>query len=771
MSVGMALVDRREGDEAVGELALLLRLAQAVNRASVLEQVYPPALEAVMSGLGVNRASILLMDDAGSMRFRAWRGLSDTYRQAVDGHSPWKPGDHSPAPILVEDVEQDPAMAPYRPVFRAEGIRALAFIPLVETDVLLGKFMVYADGPRRFTEDEVRLAQAIASQVAQGVARAQLYERERRLRARAEQSAERTQRLARVTAELSNALREDEVAEVVIREGVRELGASTAGLWRVDSDRRQLVMLRTHNYPQGSMEQVRRVPLDADLPVAESVRTGAPVWLQTWDAYRARFTGPEAQVQRQTQGEVAIACLPLVVEGRALGGLAFTFSDARPFHEEERAFIQVVCHHCALAMERARLYVAGEVARERASFLAEAGAMLSSSLDYQQTLKRVARLAVPGIADWVAVEVSADGDRPAESLVEHADSRKVELGLEYRRKYPPDPQSPVGVPAVIRTGQSELHAEISEADLERAARDPEHLRLMRQLDIRSAMVVPIQVRGRVFGAITFVSSQPGRYTAQDVEMAEQLGRRAGVAIENAALYQEAVKAVGLRDDFLSIAGHELKTPLTALMFQAQSLQRLSGSPEKVRERAEKVLQNGQRLAKLIEELLDVSRITSGRFKLEMEEVQLASMVREVAARLSDDAARAGVEIRLSLDDSVRGTWDRARLEQVATNLLGNSIKYGAGKPVEVKLEAGPPGARLRVIDRGIGIAPEDQARVFERFERAVSSRQFTGLGLGLWIARQIIEAHGGRIAVKSQPGEGAEFTVELPVRPPGESGP
>ncbi|HSP78171.1 MAG TPA: HAMP domain-containing sensor histidine kinase [Myxococcaceae bacterium] len=168
---------------------------------------------------------------------------------------------------------------------------------------------------------------------------------------------------------------------------------------------------------------------------------------------------------------------------------------------------------------------------------------------------------------------------------------------------------------------------------------------------------------------------------------------------------------------------------------------------------------------LIDELLDAGRITSGRLRLEREEVDLAALVREAVGRMSESFVRAGCEVLLFAELPVSGRWDRVRLEQVVGNLLSNAAKYGRGQPVEVRVEAVDEIlARLMVKDGGIGIAPEDQARIFERFERAVTGNQFHGLGLGLWITRQIVESHGGRILVHSTPGVGSTFSVELPRR-------
>lgn len=236
--------------------------------------------------------------------------------------------------------------------------------------------------------------------------------------------------------------------------------------------------------------------------------------------------------------------------------------------------------------------------------------------------------------------------------------------------------------------------------------------------------------------------------------------------------EEAVRtSVRLRDEFLSVASHELKTPLTPLNLKLQTLAReAAAQPDspfvlKVRSHVETGRRQIKRLADLIGDLLDVSRITSGQMKLYWEPVDFAAVVREVAARLEPEATRAECRLTLELPEGLTGRSDRMRLEQVAENLLTNAIKYGAGTPVHVRLEASGERVTLTVKDEGIGIAPENQARIFERFERAVSERNYGGLGLGLYITRTIVEALGGTIRVKSEPGQGACFTVELPREP------
>lgn len=410
-----------------------------------------------------------------------------------------------------------------------------------------------------------------------------------------------------------------------------------------------------------------------------------------------------------------------------------------------------------------------------AQFVAQASAVLAEDLDYETTMKRIAKLAVPDLADWCGVDLPQDG-KLVSVAVEHKDPARIELARRLRDKYPPELDAPTGAPNVLRTGRAELYRDIPDELLVAASHgDEERLRASRALGLRSAIIVPLPARGRVLGTLTLVYAESGRrYDAADLALAEDIGRRAGLALDNALLYKEAMQAINVRDDFMSVAGHELKTPLGAALLQLQLLTRTTKDgvdPARLVERAEKAIKNLSRLGVLINELLDVSRITAGRLVLVREDVDLAALVGEVLGRHGDQLARAGCEVELTSAPALVGSWDRTRVEQVFGNLLTNAIKYGQGKPIHVAVSRANGAARLIVRDRGIGIAPEDQARVFERFERAVSSQKFGGLGLGLWISRQIVEAHGGSIRVHSAPGEGATFEVELPLRaPPGAEG-
>jgi signal transduction histidine kinase len=230
--------------------------------------------------------------------------------------------------------------------------------------------------------------------------------------------------------------------------------------------------------------------------------------------------------------------------------------------------------------------------------------------------------------------------------------------------------------------------------------------------------------------------------------------------EIARLYGQAQAAVRVRETFLSVAGHELRTPLNALLLQTQTLIRKSPPDSDAVRLSHKIEQQAHRLARLTDRLLDVTRLSDEGMRLDPEEMDLSALAREVVERMNGEDR--GGTIRLDAPAGAHGSWDRLRLEQVVTNLLENAVKFGDRKPVDVEVRAHDSEVTLAVRDRGIGIAEPDQARIFERFERAVSEKHYAGMGLGLWICRRIVEAHGGTIALESRPGEGTVFRIALP---------
>ncbi|MBF5042944.1 MULTISPECIES: ATP-binding protein [Myxococcaceae] len=408
---------------------------------------------------------------------------------------------------------------------------------------------------------------------------------------------------------------------------------------------------------------------------------------------------------------------------------------------------------------------------EDSRFLAETSALLGAALDVQATLKTLAERAVPRLADWCLVDLvdGAEG-APRRLALANADPARVAEAEAFSRTHPLVPSASAGVMAVLRSGRAELYPEVTDALLGAVARDEVHLQALRAVGVCSVMVVPLTLRARTFGALTFVSLQNPRgsgrrFAARDLALAQALADRTAVAVENARLYRDAQAAVQLRDDFLSVAAHELRTPLTPLQLGLQSLQRSARRglpPEQLDEKLGTLGRQVGRLERLVSSLLDVSRISEGRLALEPRELDLGAVARDVAERFAEQAAQLGSTLSVEGEASAPVHADPLRMDQVVVNLVSNALKFGEGRPVQLHLSQDASTVELRVRDEGLGIAPEDQERIFGRYERAVPSRHYGGLGLGLWLSRQLVEAMGGSIAVQSAPGQGATFRVRLP---------
>ncbi len=926
----------------------LEQLASASSATAVLEEV----VRCAAASLGLERAAVAWRNPDGRLLTQASPGLAPE-AVAAFARSLMEGAYAREAPWVFQGGEA---------VLEQLGAVSVLALPVSPSQggcvgVLLGCSPV----PRDFSPEETRRFSLYAQLAALAVERGRLVESGRlaALQARAEAEQAELLRLTSfqaVTEAFGRALTREDVGRAVLELGSPAVGAICGTVHQATADGRSAELIASVGASPEELAPFRLVSVEGGLPGFDVAAHGRPVWLESPEDARARYPG-FAPIMGQLSRE-AFAFLPLVVEHRCLGVLAFGFAQARRFTELQRTLMLGLARQCAQALERARLYeteraarLLAEAAGQRLQLLADAGVLLSSSLEWEATVSGVARLAVGAFSDWCAVDFLDDHGALRRLTVVHAQPERSLLH-DRLEDYTPERARPSAITEVVRTGRSQLvlglvpasspreesrpassfeggsflivplmarqrslgamsfvrgpeHPPFTEADralaedlaartglaidnarLLRKARAAEaesrrnaaRLRILVEVDrllaeagldlpavldviarkvsevigdgcvlqlmsedsaflepvtihhpdpearwllagtvharrqnageglhggvvstgravlladvdpadapsrstlpeygpylerygAQSLLVVPLAVKGRVFGTLGVVRDVAGGrpYGEEDQMLLQSLAERAALAIEDARLYGAATEAVRLRDDFLSVAGHELKTPLSALRLQIQMLARVTrdvATTPGLAQRVEKAERTSERLGALIDELLDAGRITSGKMKLEREPIDLASLTRDAVGRMTEALAGTGSEVKLLADSQVVGRWDRVRLEQVVANLLSNAAKYGAGQPVEVRVEGSEDGrARLVVKDGGVGIAPEDQGRIFERFERATTDKRVHGLGLGLWISREIVESHGGCIQVFSAPGEGSTFTVELP---------
>jgi signal transduction histidine kinase len=401
-------------------------------------------------------------------------------------------------------------------------------------------------------------------------------------------------------------------------------------------------------------------------------------------------------------------------------------------------------------------------AEDQQRIVGEASALLASSLDYEARLADVAELIVPMLADGCAIDLLDERGVLRRVAASDADPQKRDLVARMRALPPPPPDAPVH--RIFASRRATVAPRVTPEDLAANARSDDHREILLGLGPRSLIVAPMRARGKAIGMLWLYCSSSGRaYDDSSLAIAQELANRVALAVDNARLYRDAQNAVRLRDEFLSIASHELKTPLTPLKLQIARLRR-EVPGESAASKLEVAERQVDRLTRLITQLLDVSRIQGERLELEPETTDLVRVVKDAVAEHARELAHKGCEVKLDTPRELAGSWDRMRLDQVVSNLLSNAIKYGQGKPIEIRVEATPDEAILSVRDHGIGIDDANQARIFGRFERAVSVRHYGGFGLGLWIARKVVEASGGSIDVTSAPGQGSTFRVRLPRR-------
>lgn len=417
------------------------------------------------------------------------------------------------------------------------------------------------------------------------------------------------------------------------------------------------------------------------------------------------------------------------------------------------------------AAENARLQLVQE--QQGRELLAEASRVLASTLDYEKTLETVARLTVGDLADWCAVDLVQPGGGIRQAVVSHVDQAKIKWAKELNKRYPPDYDGPTGVGKVIRTGQPELYSEISDEMLVAGAKDEHHLEIMRELQIKSALVVPMIARGHTLGALTLISTQKGRrYGDADLALAMEIATRAAIAIDNAQLYQSALAASEAKSAFLATMSHELRTPLNAIIgYQSLLKEGIDGTlNESQLAQLSRIRAGADHLLGLIDEILTYSRVEAGKEVVRLEDAELRPIVEEAVAMVKPLAGAKGLTLRVDVPDA-RLTTDSGKLRQILLNLLSNAVKFTDSGEILVRGHLNGDTAEFSIADTGIGIADENLQRIFEPFWQVQQSatRRAGGTGLGLSVSRSLARLLGGEIRAESKLGEGSTFTLTLPT--------
>ena len=631
----------------------------------------------------------------------------------------------SGTPRLIQDgaaavLRQVPAPAGSAAAIERGGLRSAILVPLMFEGRALGVMSFIGSPPRRpYGEEDLHLAQELARLASLAVDHERLY------RAAAAQLVERR--------------RADERLQRSEDRLLLALEAGRLGTWEWEVRSGRVVwspnMEEIHGREPGSFNGTFESFLEDILPedrdgVVGTIRGALEGSGEDFDI--------EYQIRR-ADGEVRW------LEAR---GRVFRDESGRPTR---------MAGVCADAMHRKR-------AEEGLRFLDEASELLSSSLDYEQTLRRLAGLAVPRLADWCLVNVVETGGEVRRLAIEHADPAKQALAHRYAEVFRIGPDNPPLALPAIRTGRSELQSEISEEYFLSRTHSPEQREMLRQLGVRSAMVVPLRVREEVLGALTLVTGDSGRRLGpEDLAIAEELARRAALAVENARLYRQAQQAIRGRDRVFAMVSHDLRAPLNTIRICSHLLTEGGAPPERHAEHLQAIARAADRASRLIGDLLDVARSELGPLPVERQLHDLDTLLREACQGFEAVAARRSVRVECRAPEKLPTvSADRERLLQVLSNLLDNALKFSpTGGSVTVGAACRGSAVEISVADQGPGIPEVEQRRIFDLFSQTLGPGE--GIRLGLAISRAIVEAHGGQIWAESAPGAGSTFRFTLPL--------
>lgn len=454
-----------------------------------------------------------------------------------------------PKSVLISTIPDDMLAASihdpdYFRIVRALNLTSLMIVPILAHGQLMGILnLVSAESGRHYNASDLMLAEELSRRAGTAIENARLYREAQQARQQAEQSTERMMRLHSVTNSLLKTQTASQVARVIIEEGLTTVGAVAGSLGLLTDNETIIELIDTAGYSTDVVRGWTRFAISMDVPLADAIRTGQPIWLGSSEVTRVQY--PSLPINDPSHQ--AWAAIPLITEGRIIGGLGLSFSQPQPFNVADRAFILLMAQKCARAIDQVHLYeteraarLQAEQANERMTFLAKISVLLTGALDYNTRLESLAALTIPYLADWSIVDVVENDGKTIRRVASAAKSPDKAVLLDhFRRQYPlswDESHSPI---TVLRSGQPELFTDATGETLQAIARDAEHLRLMRELGYVSSIVLPLTARGRTLGALQLVTAESGRhYTPDDVKFAEELAGRAALALDNGRLYDE-----------------------------------------------------------------------------------------------------------------------------------------------------------------------------------------------------------------------------------------
>lgn len=660
-------------------------------------------------------------------------------------------------------------------LLRQLGLQSMIVVPIQARGITVGT-IIFATmrKDRVYSAADLDVAQRLAQSTAFAIENARLFRRERQARAMIEQAAERMARLQSLASDLAKALTSEHVAQVVLDHSAGGVGALTAAIWMLEPDAKRARLLRCWNYTAEAQRLYAIVDMEQSSPVGDAIRSGKPVFLGSPTEFQERYPALAATAPGTGMPTmIAVAALPLVVGEESIGAIAFTLRDKSALAPEERMFMTVAAGHCAQSLHRARIYEAEQRASAEQALLYE----LVDAAGRANTLDEVYEHALSALERALGVERSSillfDPDRVIRFKAWHGLSEAYRRAVEGHTPWSPDTRDaePVIVEDALRDQGLAAYREVFERE-----------------GIGGLMFLPLVHQHRLLGKLMIYAPAPRSYTPADLAMARSVATQVAQAVarkttevEVARLFAEAetARAVAedasrMKDEFLAVVSHELRTPMSAILGWSHILKtERRNEPATLSKGLDVIERNARAQTKIIEDILDVSRVITGKLVIDPVTVSLAAVVTDAIDVVRPSAAAK--EITLSLEappeDPFAIVGDPGRLRQIVWNLLSNAVKFTPrGGRVDVLLSREEDSTLVAVRDTGKGIAPSFLPHVFERFRQADSSttRLQGGLGLGLAIVRHLVELHGGQVRAASDgPDQGSTFTVILPQRAPG----